>query len=154
LRRAGFLALAKEAEPGLTGAQQQAWADRLEAEHDNLRAALSWSLENEPQRALQLAETLARFWEIRSHFLEGSRLLEASLRKSEHVDSATRAKALTEAGTFAFHRGDYKRATVFHGEALKLYMELGDEPGVAWALMCLGVERPFREVAREERRRG
>jgi predicted ATPase len=43
-----FLALAKEAEPRLTGAQQQAWADRLEAEHDNLRAALSWSLENEP----------------------------------------------------------------------------------------------------------
>jgi len=83
-----YLTLAKEAEPGLTGAQQQAWADRLEAEHDNLRAALSWSLENEPQRALQLAEMLARFWEIRSHFLEGSRWLEASLRESEHADTA------------------------------------------------------------------
>ncbi|HET6659478.1 MAG TPA: BTAD domain-containing putative transcriptional regulator [Rubrobacter sp.] len=101
-----FLALAKEAEPRLTGAQQQAWADRLEAEHDNLRAALSWSLENEPQRALQLAEKLARFWEIRSHFLEGSRWLEASLRNSNHTNPATRAKASTEVGTFAFHRGD------------------------------------------------
>ena len=78
-----------------------------------MRAALSWSLDNEPQTALQLAETLARFWEIRSHFLEGSRWLEASLRKSEHADAATRAKASTEVGTFAWHRGDYKRATVF-----------------------------------------
>jgi predicted ATPase/DNA-binding SARP family transcriptional activator len=135
-----FLALAKEAEPGLTGAQQQAWADRLEAEHDNLRAALSWSLENEPQRALQLAETLGRFWEIRSHFLEGSRWLEASLRNSNHTDPATRAKALAEAGTFAFHQGDYKRAIVFHGEALTLYRELGDERGVAWSLLCLGAQ--------------
>jgi predicted ATPase len=135
-----FLALAKEAEPGLTGAQQQAWADRLEAEHDNLRAALSWSLENEPQRALQLAETLGRFWEIRSHFLEGSRWLEASPRNSNHTDPATRARALAEAGTFAFHQGDYKRAIVFHGEALTLYRELGDERGVAWSLLCLGAQ--------------
>ena len=135
-----YLTLAKEAEPGLTGAQQQAWADRLEAEHDNLRAALLWSLENEPQRALQLAEMLARFWEIRSHFLEGSRWLEASLRESEHADTATRAKALAEAGTFVFHQGDYKRAAVFHGEALTLYRELGDEGGVAWSLLCLGAQ--------------
>jgi predicted ATPase/DNA-binding SARP family transcriptional activator/DNA-binding CsgD family transcriptional regulator len=135
-----YLALAKEAESGLTGAQQQAWADQLEAEHDNLRAALSWSLENEPQTALQLAETLARFWEIRSHFLEGSRWLEAVLQETRHTDTATRAEALTEAGTFAFHRGDYRQATVLHGEALTLYKELGDERGVAFALMCLGVQ--------------
>jgi predicted ATPase len=69
-----YLALAKDAEPGLTGAQQQAWADRLETEHDNMRAALSWSLANEPQRALQLAETLARFWEMHSLLLGGKQV--------------------------------------------------------------------------------
>ena len=133
-----FLALAKEAEPDLTGVLQQVWAERLETEHDNLRAALSWSLENEPETALRLAGTLARFWEIRSRFLEGSRWLEAALRQSGRTEAATRAPILTEAGTFAWHRGDYKRAGVLHGQALALYRQLGDEGGIAFSLNCLG----------------
>jgi predicted ATPase/DNA-binding SARP family transcriptional activator/DNA-binding CsgD family transcriptional regulator len=133
-----FLALAKEAEPELTGAHQQAWAERLETEHDNLRAALSWSLENEPETALRLAGTLAHFWEIRSRFLEGSRWLEAALRQSGRTEAATRAPVLTEAGTFAWHRGDYERSGVLQREALALYRRLGDEGGVAFSLMCLG----------------
>jgi predicted ATPase len=48
-----FLALAEEAEPELAGAQQQEWANRLETDHDNMRAALSWALEREPQTALR-----------------------------------------------------------------------------------------------------
>jgi DNA-binding CsgD family transcriptional regulator/tetratricopeptide (TPR) repeat protein len=139
-----FLALAEEAEPALRGAQQQAWADRLEAEHDNLRAALGWSLEKEPETTLRLAGKLARFWEIRSHFLEGSGWLEASLRHSGRVeaatDVATRANLLSEAGTFAFHRADFERAIELHGEALELYRELGDDSGVAFALLCLGAQ--------------
>ena len=75
-----FLALAEEAEPELSGADQLACLERLEAEHDNLRAALSWSLEKEPETALRLAGALARFWEMRARFLEGSSWLEAALR--------------------------------------------------------------------------
>ena len=78
-----FLAMAEEAEPQLTGAQQQEWAERLEAEHDNIRAALSWSLEREPENALRLAGALARFWEMRARFVEGSAWLEAVLRQSD-----------------------------------------------------------------------
>jgi non-specific serine/threonine protein kinase len=133
-----FLLLAKEAEPELTGAHQQAWAERLETEHDNLRAALSWSLENEPETALRLAGTLAHFWEIRSRFLEGSRWLEAALRQSGCTEAATRAPVLTEAGTFAWHRGDYERSGMLQREALVLYRQQGDEGGVAFSLMCLG----------------
>src|SRR5918992_2625428 len=66
-----FLALAEEVEPELSGADQLAYLERLEAEHDNMRAALTWSLENEPETVLRLARTLARFWEKRSHYLEG-----------------------------------------------------------------------------------
>ena len=135
-----FLTLAKEAEPGLTGAQQQAWMDYLEAEHDNLRAALSWSLENESQMAIQLAVALAHFWEIRSQFLEGSRWLEAALQRNGSAEAAARAKALSEAGTFAWHRGQYDQAAALHGEALNLYREQGDDHGVAFALNCLGVQ--------------
>jgi ATP/maltotriose-dependent transcriptional regulator MalT len=120
------------------GALQQAWAERLEAENDNLRAALSWSLENESETALGLAGTLARFWEIRSRFLEGSRWLGAALHQSGRTEAATRAPVLTEAGTFAWHRGDYDRASKLHGQALALYRQLGDEGGVAFSLNCLG----------------
>jgi predicted ATPase/DNA-binding SARP family transcriptional activator/DNA-binding CsgD family transcriptional regulator len=135
-----FLGLAEEAAPELTGAHQQEWANRLEAEQDNMRAALSWSLENEPETTLRLAGALARFWEMSSRFLEGSRWLEAALRQGGHTGVATRAKLLSEAGTFAWHRGDYEQATVFHGEALALYRQVGDDSGVAFALLCLGAQ--------------
>ena len=65
-----FLALAEEAAPQLTGALQQEWAQRLETDHDNMRAALSWSLERAPETTLRLVGALARFWEIRTHYQE------------------------------------------------------------------------------------
>jgi predicted ATPase/class 3 adenylate cyclase len=141
-----FLALAEEAEPELSGADQLACLERVEADHDNMRAALSWSLEKAPETALRLTGALAHFWEIRSDISEGSRWLEAALRQSDRVDaaatdSATRAKLLSEAGTFAWHRGEYEQATVFHGEALELYRQVGDDSGVAFALICLGTQR-------------
>ena len=139
-----FLALAEGAEPELTGPDQLACLERLEAEHDNMRAALTWSLEKEPKTALRLAGMLAHFWEIRSDISEGSRWLEAALHQSGRPDTvteaATRAKALSGAGTFAWHRGDYDKATALHGEALELYRQVGDDSGVAFALMCLGAQ--------------
>jgi len=135
-----FLALAEAAEPELSGADQLACLERLEAEHDNMRAALTWSLEKEPETALRLAVALARFWEMRARFLEGSRWLEAALRQSDRADFGTRAKLLSQAGTFAFYRTDFEHAIVLHGEALELYRQVGDDNGVAFALMCLGAQ--------------
>src|SRR5829696_4729372 len=135
-----FLALAEEAGPELSGADQLACLERLESEHDNMRSALAWSLEKEPETTLRLAGALARFWEMRSYFSEGSRWLEAALRQSDHTEAATRAPLLTEAGTFAWHRGDYERAGVLHRKALALYRGLGDEGGVAFSLNCLGAQ--------------
>jgi predicted ATPase/class 3 adenylate cyclase len=139
-----FLGLAEEAEPELTGPDQLAWLERLESEHDNMRATLQWSLEKEPETAFRLAGMLARFWEIRSDISEGSRWLEAALRQSGRpstvTEAATRAKLLSEAGTFAFYRADYDHAIGLHREALELYRELGDDSGVAFSLMCLGAQ--------------
>src|SRR5215210_2000902 len=139
-----FLALAEGAEPELRGPDQLGCLERLEAEHDNMRAALQWSLGKEPETAFRLAGMLARFWEIRSDFSEGSGSLEAALRQSGRpntiTEAATRAKLLSEAGTFAFYRADFDYATALHGEALELYRELGDDSGVAFALMCLGAQ--------------
>ncbi|MBA2714724.1 MAG: AAA family ATPase, partial [Rubrobacteraceae bacterium] len=79
-----FLTLAEEAEPELKGARQEAWLERLEREHDNLRAALSWTLErDEVEIPLRFGAALGEFWHMRGHLNEGRRWLEATLAKGD-----------------------------------------------------------------------
>ena len=154
-----YLALASAAEPELTGSQQAAWLDRLEREHDNLRAALSWALEcGAWELAARLGGALWRFWYMHGHLSEGRRWLETILdfrlqlldSESETLDQSQiqklnsskmplRAKALLGAGAFAWAQGDYARATRFYEASLALYRELGDVMGVADSLNNLGV---------------
>src|SRR5205823_13433803 len=75
-----FLALAEEAEPKLAGAEQLAWLERLEQEHDNLRAALNWLIESEQvELALRLESALCPFWTMHNHMSEGHRWFEKAL---------------------------------------------------------------------------
>jgi predicted ATPase len=75
-----FLTLAEEGNPGLKGANQLEWLERLEAEHDNMRGALSWALEREEAAlALGLGGALWWFWWMRGYFSEGRRWLEEAL---------------------------------------------------------------------------
>src|SRR5207249_1653237 len=78
------LAVAQEANADLRGPRQREWLDRLEGEHDNLRAALSWCL-SEPGGAaagVRLAGALAWFWRLHGHMSEGRRWLDAALNAS------------------------------------------------------------------------
>jgi predicted ATPase/DNA-binding SARP family transcriptional activator/DNA-binding CsgD family transcriptional regulator len=75
-----FLRLAETARPGLVGPEAVRWLELLDAEHDNLRAALAWALERgERTLASRLAGALARFWELRGHLTEGRRWLDRVL---------------------------------------------------------------------------
>ena len=67
-----FLALAEEAEPSILGLAPGVWLDRLERDHDNLRAALEW-LEHagEIELALRLGGAVWEFWCLRNHAAEG-----------------------------------------------------------------------------------
>ena len=112
------------------------WLDRLEAEHDNLRAALSWSL-NDPRgadAALELAAGLWRFWEIRGYLTEGRQWIERVLAVKSDEVSATRGDVLTAAGIMAANQGDHAAAVRFHEQSLAIHEELGDLKSVQFAL--------------------
>jgi predicted ATPase/DNA-binding CsgD family transcriptional regulator len=143
-----YLALAELAEPHLNDAEQEEWLERLEAEHDNLRAALQWSLlRHRTEQALRLSGALWRFWRMRGYHTEGRRWLEAALAVTpprngadrERPFPAARAKALAGACIMAHYQGDYSRATVFGGESLALSRRLGDQRGIAAALYGLAL---------------
>jgi predicted ATPase len=90
-----FLALAEEAEPHLPAARRE-WLDRLETEHDNLRAAFEWlGMSGETEQTMRLRGALARFWLMRGHLREGSRRLEGALIDERPIPA--RAKALNGA---------------------------------------------------------
>src|SRR5215211_5247743 len=106
-----FLTLAEEAYPELKGANQLEWLERLEAEHDNMRAALSWASERkEAEVALRLGGALWRFWSVRGYYSEGRRWLQEALSMDGRGSPGSRAMALAGAGSLASVQGDYDRA--------------------------------------------
>ena len=132
-----FLALAEEAEPHLRGGEQVHWLNRLEAEHDNLRAAVESLLGAEDaEGALRLTGSLYRFWAIRGHFSEGRDSIERALRGSGG-SSSVRAKALNGLGSLAYRQDDNERAKAYYEEGLARYREAGDTSGIATSLLGL-----------------
>jgi non-specific serine/threonine protein kinase len=133
------LELAEQTEQGFFGADQVAWLDRLETELDNLRAALTWTIE---QRDATLSQRLASaswcLWRVRGHRTEGRTWLERALSLEDGAESPHRAKALDSAGDLAWVQGDDARAEALHGESLGISRANGDAAGIARALFGLG----------------
>ncbi len=135
-----FMALAEEAEPNLMGAEQAAWLQRLEEEHENLRASLDWSLEDPgPGAGLRLCGALQRFWITRGYLSEGRewcvRVLESSGGEERTQE---RAKALNAAGILAYYHSDYPAARALHEKSLAIRRQLGHQKGIAISLNSLG----------------
>jgi predicted ATPase/DNA-binding SARP family transcriptional activator len=137
---AWHLRLAERAAGQFAGARQRFWFDRLEAEHDNLRAALQWSI-HETQEAgagLRLCNALWRFWQARGHSGEGRGWLRAALSLDSHTPSL-RAKAFHGASALASMQGDFEDARVLLERGLALSREIDDRQGVAHELQRLGI---------------
>jgi predicted ATPase/DNA-binding CsgD family transcriptional regulator len=133
-----FLRLAERAEPELRGHVQLSWLARLEAEHDNLRAALRWLLENkEFEQALQLAGALGNFWWLRGYFAEGAGWLEEALTKASAAPSI-RTRALSWTGLLLAARDDPEPSMAALREALALAEAQADRPAIALSSMILG----------------
>jgi predicted ATPase len=137
-----YVALAEEASPHLQGGPHQGlWLQRLEAEHENLLAALDrCDNENGTDRALRLVTACWRFWLHHGHFDVGRRELARALARVTAAEpSAPRADALFGAGGLAVFQGDYPAAESLNNESLELYQRLGDRSGAARARVHLGV---------------
>jgi predicted ATPase/class 3 adenylate cyclase/DNA-binding CsgD family transcriptional regulator len=138
-----YLEVSEEAEPELVGPRQARWLERLEREHDNLRAAMSCLLEQGKkgdgmEMALRLGGALLRFWVERGHMSEGQTFLERTLATREGVAASVQAKALLAAGGLALNQSDYEQAEAQGRESLDLYRELGDAQGIADSCGLLG----------------
>ena len=140
-----FLALAEEAKPKLRGPEQALWLDRLESEHDNMRAALEWCLDDDEEGAepgLRLSGALGSFWETRGHLSEGRQRCAAALSRPDAAAqerTEARAEALRGAGVLAQIQGDYASAQALFEEGLAIFREWGDKAGIALSLANLGL---------------
>jgi tetratricopeptide (TPR) repeat protein len=134
------VALGETAEPELAGPDQGRWLDRLEREHDNLRAALAWSLENhQPELGLRLGSALEGFWRPRGYVKEGrAQLLRLLAEPGAAVPPAVRARGLSTAGLLTSVQGNREDAKAFYEESLAIWRRLEDRGGIATVLHHMG----------------
>src|SRR4029077_1564956 len=103
-----FVALAQAAELELRGPPSINWLDRLQAEHDNLRAVVRWALKtHDAELVLRLSGALQRYMDARGHLNEAQRWLETALALDVPVMGPVRARGLQIAGQVAWLQGDY-----------------------------------------------
>ena len=118
---AHFLALGESARAGLEGPGQVAWLDRLEVEHDNLGAAMSWFLDqDQPALAHQLGAVTWRFWWFRGHAEEFAGDGEAIVANAEKLPPGQLSYAQNGLGLMLIASGDPERAQVLFEQALAL----------------------------------
>ena len=136
-----FLVLAEEVDPKLQGAEQAECLRRLEAEHENLRAAFEWCLAAaDSSGGLRLCGALRQFWWMRGHLAEGREWCARALAQAGSGEpTRERANALSAAGALAYLQADFVDARARHEESLAIRRELEDRRGIATSLSNLGV---------------
>lgn len=134
-----FLALAEKAEPQMQAAQSAVWLNRLEEEHDNFRAALSWSLVRDAQKAARLATAITSFWVVHSHLTEGRNWLKTVLEKTDAAPVATRLKLLNGLALLTRQQGDFEAARKIYEDGLAAGRATNDLRQIALSSKGLGM---------------
>ncbi len=138
-----FLDLAEQAAPHFISWDQKRWLDRLELDHDNLRAALTWAVDQgEANLAMKLAFTMWRFWQVRGHLIEAEDRFRRVLAVPDG-DPLIRAKALEGAGGIAWWRGQTDDSERAYRESLELVEAHGDLGAIANARYNLALTVTF-----------
>jgi predicted ATPase/DNA-binding NarL/FixJ family response regulator len=145
-----YMQLAEVGEAHVYGPEQPVWYDRLEAEIDNLRAALTWSLDYDAcEVGLRIAAALRWVWEARGYLEEGFLWFTRLLPQSSAAAPSVRAKALSRASELAGQLAHEPQATLWAQEALQLSRATADEWNLAWSLSAAGyfAERDLSQAA-------
>jgi non-specific serine/threonine protein kinase len=139
-----FLQFTETATSRLLGVEQKKWFMELDADYENIRAALEYAMEVDIKRAARLTVILGPYWEVRGRITEGRRAVERALVKSKELPNQLRAMALRWQAKFAARQGDYASAWGPLEESLKLSREAQDKPGLLAALHDLGMVHVLR----------
>jgi predicted ATPase/class 3 adenylate cyclase len=139
-----FLSLAETAEPHLIRPEQLEWLDMLEAEMENLRLALEWSLDQETaEPSLRLCGALVWLWELHSYFLEGAdyirRGIEKPWRSENQHEMASRTKALLAGAEIEWQLGNNEKFLSYSQESLALTSQFSDSKNLAIAKFYSGM---------------
>src|SRR5215210_2903961 len=139
-----FLRLAERVEPKINSKDRGLWLERLEVEHDNFRAALTWSRnEAEGEMGLRLAGALVWLWYHREYWSEWRGWLDVALATQESAGgprrTAARAKVLSGGGFLAWMQGDQATARPLAEESVELFREGDDKFGLGITLSRLGI---------------
>ena len=127
-----FLAMAEAGDSEILDHEQNVWADRLERDRYNLRAALEWLHESgRAQDAMAMAGALRWFWVMKREVSDGTEWLERTLAHREGVDPSIVARALNGSGLLASRRLAFDEAYAALTEAMEIYRRLGDRRGEA-----------------------
>lgn len=136
-----FLSLAEAAASHVLGGPDEIpWLNRLEREHDNLRAAVDWALARQKaEPAARIATSLRWFWDAHGHIRVGRHYLDAVLALGDAVPRSLYVKARDGAGMAAFRQDEYDRAIALHAEGAEISLALGDTATLALCLANRGI---------------
>jgi non-specific serine/threonine protein kinase len=133
-----FLSLAERAEPELRLAEQGYWFNRLDADHENIRAALTWSLSGgDKTLGARLAGAFYLFWYARGHHAEGRQWTLKLLAALEDIDRSVHAKLLFAAGHMEY-MVDMAAGQRYFEQALSAAQAEDDTAQIAWSLIFIG----------------
>jgi tetratricopeptide (TPR) repeat protein len=136
-----FVDLAEEAAPHLLGPDGQTWNDRLEHDHDNIRAALDWIVRNDAgELGLRMLAAVWRFWQVRGHLVEGDSRAHAVLELPSAAvgNPVLRARAESAAGGISYWRSHPASTHRHYQAALEAARASGDRKLIADALYDFG----------------
>lgn len=133
-----FVRLAERAEPQLRGPEQEYWYSRLDADYENIRSALAWSLAGRDRAlGLRIVGALADYWYYQGPIMDGLHWIELALEHLSEASPPLGAKVRDCAGSLLIRHGEVDRGSSLLWEALDISRELGDQRNTAWILVKL-----------------